>query len=134
MIFTSNFRDAGSLPGRISIARWAPRNTPAGYRIYRALVPTGPMLKMEYDRYRQLYFDILGKLDPQRVHDEMHELAGGADPILLCWEDISLPGKWCHRRLVAEWFGHHLGINVQEISKHNPRPEQVAFDFLPRRT
>ena len=51
-------------PGRVSIARWAPRGTPAGFRVYRPLNPTAPMLKMARADYEPLYQAILAKLDP----------------------------------------------------------------------
>ena len=106
-------------PGRISIARWAPRGTPAGYRIYKALAPTREMMRMPVDRYREVYFrDIVGPLDAQTVWDELHELAGGAEPVLLCWEQPPFsPSNWCHRTMVTEWFADRLGRIVLE---HNP--------------
>ena len=106
-------------PGRISIARWEPRGTPAGYRRYRALAPRRDMMRMAQGLYRDVYFrDILGPLDAQRVWDELHELAGGAEPVLLCWEKPPFSdANWCHRRMVAEWFADELRRIVLE---HNP--------------
>ena len=105
-------------PGRVSIARYAPRGTPAGFRIYKPLAPTQPMLKMAYEPYRDLYFgSILAPLDPQMVVDDLHEFAAGAEPVLLCWErppfDIAR-SNWCHRRMVAEWIEDNLGLDVAE--------------------
>ena len=58
-------------PGRISIARWAPRGTPAGYRIYKALAPTREMMRMPEGQYREIYFrDIVGPLHAQIVWDD----------------------------------------------------------------
>ena len=106
-------------PGRVCIARWAPRGTPAGFRIYKLLAPRRDMLKLECEPYRRIYFeDILGKLDPQQVSDDLHELAGDAEPVLLCWEkqaDIEAGKTYCHRHMVAEWFKAHLDIDVPEI-------------------
>ena len=112
---TSSFR-LYSGPGRVSIARYAPRWTPAGYRVMKALAPHGHMLKMGYAQYRLIYFqDILGKLDPQETWDKLHALAGDAEPVLLCWETLKQPGEWCHRRMVAEWFERQLGVVVDEL-------------------
>jgi hypothetical protein len=36
----------------------------------------------------------------------------GENAVLLCWEK---PRDACHRRLVAEWFEHRLGIEVPEF-------------------
>ena len=103
--------------GRISIARHAPRGTPAGFRIFKALAPHRHMLKMDYEPYREEYFrDILGRLDPWSTWDRLHQMAGGHEPVLLCWERPPFTEtNWCHRRLVADWFKSHLGHDVPEL-------------------
>ncbi len=106
-------------PGRISIARYAPRATPAGFRVFAHLAPRRDMLRMRGEDYLVCYETILASLDPQRTWDKLHELAGGAEPVLLCWERPPLvkPDNWCHRRYVAEWFAETLGVTVEE---HTP--------------
>ena len=102
-------------PGRISIACYAPRGTPAGYRQYRALAPDADMLKMSQALYLPRYAAILDQLDPQQVWDDLHRLAGDQEPVLLCWERPPFtPTNWCHRRLVADWFERALGVTVPE--------------------
>lgn len=114
---TSNFFHYRG-PGRVSIARSEPRGTPGGYRKYKALAPTREMLRMDYNRYRDLYFgEILRPLSPLKVVDDLRDLTGGAEPVLLCWEDITKPGQWCHRRMVAEWLQDRLGIDIPEIGQ-----------------
>ena len=113
---TSHFKEYKG-PGRVVIARYAPRGTPAGYRIYKALAPTKEMLKMEIGPYREKYFgEILAALNPFSVWMELHSLANGHEPVLMCWEDISEPGAWCHRRMVAEWLKEKTGEDVHELS------------------
>lgn len=93
----------------------APRNTPAGFRIHGALAPTKDMLKMAREVYEPLYQDILAALDPQEQWDILHEKAGGAEPILLCWERPPFTAtNWCHRRMAADWFERELGVTVEE--------------------
>ena len=102
-------------PGRISIARYAPRGTPAGFRQYRALAPDADMLKMSQALYLPRYQAILDCLDPQQVWDDLHRLAGDQEPVLLCWERPPFTASnWCHRRLVADWFHDRLGVVVPE--------------------
>lgn len=109
---TSNFFIFGGA-GRISIARSSPRNIASGFRVYRALAP-GTFFKMvDWAEYVSLYRQQLNSLDPHRVWDELHQLAAGAEPVLLCWEK---PGENCHRRLVAEWFERMLGYEVPELN------------------
>ena len=103
--------------GRISVARFPPRGTPAGFRVYRALAP-GPWFKsVPKDEYRRRYAAQLAALDPQRVWDELHALAPDAEPVLLCWErkaDLAAGVTFCHRRIVAAWFAETLSVAVDE--------------------
>ena len=109
---TSYFARAGKWPYQtgVSIALRAPRGFTG--RVYPALAPTQEMLddyrrdhdELKYtDRY---YAEILSKLDAKSVFTDL-----GEDAVLLCWEG---PGKFCHRRLIASWFEHELGISVEE--------------------
>lgn len=104
-------------PGRISIARSAPRRTPSGFRVFRDLAPGKWFNSVDRAEYRELYLrEILGRLDPRQTHERLIELAGPAEPVLLCWEKPPFDSKnWCHRRMVAEWFGETLGIEVPEL-------------------
>jgi hypothetical protein len=43
-------------PGRVSIARFAPRQIPTGLRVYRPLAPGTWFNSVSYVRYRELYF------------------------------------------------------------------------------
>lgn len=108
---TSYFAISSLLPNAVSIALKAPRFYRG--RVYRALAPTSDILN-EYrvggnvDIYITRYIDeVLGILDPKQVYEEL-----GEDAILLCWEGRD---KFCHRRLVAEWFEHALKIEVPEL-------------------
>jgi hypothetical protein len=104
---TSNFSRAGRDPSIkcVSIALYAPRGYPK-VRRYPALAPTRQMLKMGEAEYRAAYQEILDRLDPRKVYQEL-----GEDAVLLCWEK---PGEFCHRRLVAEWLEKHLGVEIPE--------------------
>jgi hypothetical protein len=106
-------------PGRISIARYAPRGTPAGYRVFKALAPDQDMLHLVREAYLPRYQAILDRLDPQATWDHLHALAGDAEPILLCWEVPPFSARnWCHRRLVADWFQARLGASVPEFQSN----------------
>ena len=54
----------------------------------------------------------LAGLDARRVWDELHQLTGGAEPILLCFERRQCD---CHRGLVASWLCEELGHAVDEF-------------------
>jgi hypothetical protein len=121
---SSFFKTTGE--GRISIARFAPRNIEKGYREFRALAPGRWFKTAPKEEYRKLYLaEILAPLDPRRTYDELCELAGSAEPVLLCWERPPLTEtNWCHRRLVAEWIKRTLGIDVPEAE---PRDRQLSL-------
>jgi hypothetical protein len=105
-------------PGRISIARFAPRNTPAGFRIYKPLAPGPWFNSVPEDVYRELYFAQLAELDATAVMAKLHELAAGAEPVLLCYErkhDCDSGTTFCHRFMVAEWFKTELWLIVPEV-------------------
>ncbi len=102
-------------PGRISIARGTPRGI-SGYVRYPALAPTYAMLTLPEPKFRRFYHGlVLSRLEPARVLAELHELAGDAEPVLLCFERLQTPGEWCHRRLAAEWLERSLGVDIPEL-------------------
>lgn len=115
-------------PGRISISRGTPRQAAPGYRKYLALAPHREMLSMPRPEYERIFFgEILARLDPQQVWDDLHRLArtaapGGREddwqPVLLCYERPPFsPTNWCHRRMVASWFEEKLGVTVPEYER-----------------
>jgi len=113
-LYTSSFWSFRG-PGRVCIARFPPRRAPAGYRMYRALAPHPTMLKLPFEAYRARYLaEILDPLDPQQVVIDVVALAGTEEVHLQCYENLAIPGKWCHRRLVADWLHERLGLAVDE--------------------
>lgn len=116
---TSNFWNY-TRPGRIVISRGFPRTLGEGYKLYRPLNPgrwfNDPELTSNQEKFRERYFnEILKPLDPQKVYDHLHKIAEGNEPVLLCWEDVTKPDQWCHRRMVADWFEDQLGVKVPEF-------------------
>ena len=125
---TACFYTYKSGPGRVSIARWEPRGTKAGYRRCSALAPRRDMLRMSYRDYRSIYMGVLlGALDPERVVDDLAKLSGDHEPVLLCWERPPLTAEnWCHRTMVAEWLGEKLGLDIKEHEKR----DDAGLDFF----
>lgn len=126
---TSNFWNYTS-PGRIIISRGFPRNLGVGYKLYRALNPgrwfNDPDLTSNQEKFRERYFnEILKPLDPKKVYDHLHTLVEGYEPVLLCWEDVTKPDQWCHRRMVADWFEDQLGVKVPEFAPAKKAPAKT---------
>lgn len=123
-------------PGRISIARFPPRNTPAGFKVYRKLAPGDWFNSVEIAEYlERFHAEILAPLDPQAVWDELHRLAAPHEPVLLCWEKPPVAASevqghdFCHRRIVAEWLEERLGQRVDEFDPKRVIPGQEALEF-----
>ena len=123
-IWTSRYAQAG-LPeaaaagvAMIGITR-LPARWRKGYstRLYRKLAPADEAwgLRGDWEQYRPSFEAQLAMLDAHIVEAELRELAGDAeDVVLLCFEDLTLEGAWCHRTLVAGWLERELGIRVRE--------------------
>lgn len=116
---TSNFWQYPTGNNRIAISRVIPRGIVPGFKRFRALAPGAWFNQPEYKNnqaaYRERYIaEILAPLNAQDTWEQLHQLAGGEEPILLCWEPLKKQGEWCHRRMVAEWFEAELGVAVPE--------------------
>lgn len=123
-IFTGNFanikkyKEAGLHP--ISIAISARYFTG---QIYRPLNPRKDFMNDPEPGYVLLFNEILSKLSPVKVIEDLSELSNGNDVILLCHEG---EGTFCHRRLVADWLKKELGIDIPELGKLQ-KPEQLKL-------
>lgn len=56
--------------------------------------------------------------------------AGGDERlVLLCYEDLSKEGWWCHRRMFAQWWQDQTGDEVRELGPiAPPASEPTLFD------
>ena len=110
MIYTSYFAKLKSLPDNIvpiSICGKAP-DWYKGLQ-YKKLAP-------KYENHDNDYYikcfneQVLDKLDPMRVYQELCSLAKSDDIALICYEK---PSDFCHRHLVARWFKEN-GFSCEE--------------------
>jgi hypothetical protein len=110
--------------GRVSISRFPPRNTPAGFRVFRALAPGAWFRTTNRGEYEELYALQLANLDPATVWADLHKMAGDAEPVLLCFERPPFTEtNWCHRRLAAAWLTDALGHEIPELEHVAPALE-----------
>jgi hypothetical protein len=113
----------GAVP--VGISRGTPRRR-GGYRRLRALEPGIWFRTVPPARYIELYRDILDRLDPAEIYDQL--LSYGDCPVMLCWEsasDCHSGRAWCHRHLAALWLESRLGIEVREVGY--PNLDRFAF-------
>ena len=95
----------------VSIARFSPKWF---YSLleYKDLAPKAEMLKMKEGSYTRKFNEILSKIDPNKVVEELKSISGGHPVVLLCYEK---PGDFCHRHLVAEWLAQNTDFEVKEF-------------------
>lgn len=104
----------------VSISRVAPWFLAKTLTLYSCpeLAPTDEILALkdrpeEYgNRYRR---EILAGIDWDYINRWLRSIArqDGTDKIvLLCYE---APNKFCHRHIVAEWLGKHIGHMIHEV-------------------
>jgi len=100
----------------IAVSNSYPRQLPwlKDARQYSKLCPGWTLVKdykkkrISSQNYVEIYReDILDKLDPEKVYNDL-----GENAVILCWEK---PGRFCHRRLIADWLYDRLQIRVNEL-------------------
>lgn len=110
----------------ISVALSQPRGMQ--YPCERLLNPTRNMLKIPETQYRQVYLEILSKLDPMATWEKLHSLVSpGTEPTLLCWEDLTKLDMWCHRTMIADWFLASIG---QYVIEQNTCPKRSPISSI----
>ncbi|MFF4050421.1 hypothetical protein ACFYZ5_27650 [Streptomyces chartreusis] len=61
----------------------------------------------------------LNRLEPERIAARLRQITdaeGDHRLVLLCYEDLTKPGLWCHRRIFAAWWKEATGDEVRELS------------------
>lgn len=89
-----------------------------------AVTPDGYMLRLPYEVFRKKYrakLDDAGVDTIQASFDALARMRSemtGAPPqqlVLLCYEKLNVPDKWCHRSVFAEWWEERTGQEVVEL-------------------
>jgi len=121
-IFTSRFANKGlrDRPDlvKVAIAVGTPRwSVGYGWVRCRCLAPFG-LRKLHGAEFQKAYFAKLDALGLDRIKTELEEISkahGGKDLVLLCYENLSKPGLWCHRSMFADWWWKQTGQPVFEL-------------------
>lgn len=110
-LYTSNYARHGKDPNAVCISIkpiWWFKG-----RCYYPLAPTWDIVngvkskQISEKEYTVRYLEILDKLDPQKVVDDL-----GDNAIMLCYES---PSDFCHRHIVSHWLNKNLNLDVQEM-------------------
>ena len=117
-IYTTYFANVRNLPDEVvpiaicgkPIFNWI-------YPAYKKLAPKWSFFSVwqktrDNDYYiEHFHEEVLWKLDPHTVVNELSEISEGKDCALVCYE---APDKFCHRHLVADWL-NSAGYDVNEF-------------------
>ncbi|MFI5493546.1 hypothetical protein [Actinoplanes sp. NPDC051859] len=83
--------------------------------------PTWAMVSInDQATYRGQYRLLLDAHGLDAVRAELQAIADQAtDPrlVLLCFDDLSKPDGWCHRRMFADWWTEQTGDDVPELAE-----------------
>ena len=118
MYYTSYFANIKNLPKDVVPIAICGK-APAGYLglQYKKLAPTWQIFSdWKYKHHdnniytSQFKQQVLNRLDPLLVEDELLAITNGRTFCLVCYEK---PSDFCHRHLVAEWL-KKAGIDIQE--------------------
>jgi hypothetical protein len=115
------------------------------YRIEHAarlIMPTRDMLKLDEEPYEARYRQLLDERGLLMIAAELELIRKAAGPdehgepknlVLLCFENLSKAGMWCHRRHFARWWQQHTGLVVPELEllpPPAPKPPRERQIFL----
>ncbi len=130
-IFTSRFANKGlrERPDlvKVCIAVGSPRWR-VGYEWVkcRCLAPYG-LRKLKGEQFQEAYLANLDALGVEPIRTELEKISeahGGKDLVLLCYENLSEPGLWCHRSVFADWWWKATGQPVFELEA-DPAQQQT---------
>ena len=120
-----NISNEKHLPLRISLG--APKFA-LPYRLtadFRVIAPTNEILQIgDKDRYRREYRRYLDGIGVMTIQNALNPFRNDdKEIVLLCFEDLRDPEKWCHRRFFAEWWEEKTNERVPELEE--PFPERA---------
>ncbi|MCF1694302.1 hypothetical protein [Corynebacterium argentoratense] len=109
------------------------------------VMPTWQILKInDEETYRRAYLSRLDQIGPDRVTRALPGLldawkaaripnSGVSDDrlVLMCFEKLSVPGKWCHRTMLSDWIRANTGIEVIELGGKPQKPDSLAKSIEP---
>ncbi len=98
-----------------------------------SLAPKGYMLNMSPDRFKPAYYEKLEGIGAEKIVGIVNRLderaqSEGKELVLLCFEDVRVPGEWCHRTVFAEWWAENTGELIEELPDLTPPKMKKAKD------
>jgi hypothetical protein len=93
----------------------------------RELAPRRDYLSASEPEFTAAYRADLDQIGPARIAERLREIVNAEQDhrlVLLCFEDLSDPTQWCHRRIFAAWWKDVTGDDVRELGPLVDRYEQ----------
>ena len=92
------------------------------------LMPFGLLNKYEkYEDFKAEYFRRLDRIGTTQIRIALQRYERmGKDVALLCYEDVRVPGDWCHRTAFAEWWLRKTGEVIEELYDPTEPKKAVA--------
>jgi hypothetical protein len=85
----------------------------------RQLAPTKEIIAVEDPAmFDEMYRNRLRDLGVEGVRELLEGVANQANNerlVLCCYEDLTKPGLWCHRRIFSSWWEENTGEVVPEL-------------------
>ncbi len=129
MIYTSRYSNPELRTGKytvVGVTRGQPKFK-LGYELAGNIIEIAPpgYLFNEYDRKRftPQYFKHMDRIGAKRISNILSAYQGIApekDVVLCCFEDVRIPGEWCHRLVFAEWWYERTGEKIEELQDQSP--------------
>lgn len=95
--------------------------------VVRELAPRRDYFSKSLPEFTAAYRADLDALGGARIAERLREIVeaeGDHRLVLLCFEDLSDPTQWCHRRIFASWWKDTTGDAVRELSPMADQYEQ----------
>ena len=121
-IFTSRYSNpelAGDKYTVVGVTRTPPK-FPLRYQLQGNIAEIAPpgwlFSETNVERFRTPYFRYLDKTGPFQIKRILENyLSYGKDVVLCCYEDVRVPGEWCHRTVFAAWWKLQTGQEICEL-------------------
>lgn len=89
---------------------------------FNVIAPTREILQIDNkEAYRHEYRHFLDTIGVTAIRNALRPFVqADKETLLLCFEDLRDPDKWCHRRFFAEWWEEKTNERVPELEESAP--------------
>ena len=105
---------------------------PVGFEFveFNLLAPFGRLFRIDdREEFTKAYFEKMDRIGVAAISKRFQEISdqhGGKDLVLLCYENLTKPGEWCHRQVFAQWWLRETGEGIEELETGR-KPSRIDF-------